>query len=78
MLRDSASTSVVCKSTDSGLVCRPLAELIPKERLGGLAVFSQALRLVPYILPDNWSGPRICEDLPGQGAQHLSCPNYLW
>ena len=46
--------------------CRPLSELIPKERLGGLAVFSQALRLVPYIMPDYWTGPRICEDLPGK------------
>lgn len=44
---------------------KPLSESIPKERVGGLPVFSQALRLIPYIMPDHWNGPRLCEDLPG-------------
>lgn len=55
------------------LQCRPLLELIPKERYGGLAVFSQALRLVPYIMPDHWTGPRICEELPGSHSLQCCC-----
>ncbi len=46
-------------------MCRPLTELVPKEKVGGLPVFAQALRLVPFTMPDHWSGPRLCEDLPG-------------
>ncbi|KAL3146696.1 hypothetical protein ABBQ32_000920 [Trebouxia sp. C0010 RCD-2024] len=41
------------------------ADVIPKEKGNGLPVFSQALRLVPFTMPDHWSGPRLCEDLPG-------------
>lgn len=47
------------------LLNRPLLELIPKERVAGLPVFTQALRLVPFTMPEHWSGPRLCEDLPG-------------
>ena len=44
---------------------RPLSELVPKEKVGGLPVFTQALCLVPFTMPEHWSGPRLCEDLPG-------------
>ncbi|KAL0053523.1 hypothetical protein WJX82_006983 [Trebouxia sp. C0006] len=44
---------------------KPLLELIPKEKVAGLPVFTQALRLVPFAMPEHWSGPRLCEDLPG-------------
>ena len=47
------------------LLNRPLLELIPKEKVAGLPVFTQALRLVPFTMPEHWSGPRLCEDLPG-------------
>ncbi len=40
-------------------------ELIPKEKVAGLPVFTQALRLVPFTMPEHWSGSRLCEDLPG-------------
>ena len=46
--------------------CRTVSDIIPKERSNGLPVFTQALRLVPFSMPDHWSGPRLCEDLPGQ------------
>lgn len=49
--------------------CRTVSDIIPKEKSNGLPVFTQALRLVPFSMPDHWSGPRLCEDLPGQ---------YIW
>lgn len=52
-------------------VCRGGADVIPKEKGNGLPVFSQALRLVPFTMPDHWSGPRLCEDLPGQNTKCL-------
>lgn len=51
--------------------CRTVSDIIPKEKSNGLPVFTQALRLVPFTMPDHWSGPRLCEDLPGD-ALHSS------
>lgn len=50
---------------------RPLSELVPKEKVGGLPVFTQALCLVPFTMPEHWSGPRLCEDLPGDCYSQL-------
>ena len=58
------------------LLCRPLLELIPKEKVAGLPVFTQALRLVPFAMPEHWSGPRLCEDLPGL-LHDPACPVIL-
>ena len=43
-----------------------VSDIIPKEKSNGPPVFTQALRLVPFTMPDHWTGPRLCEDLPGQ------------
>ena len=44
---------------------RSLAEVVPKERAGGLPVFAAALRALPYVIPDQWEGARLAEELPG-------------
>ena len=60
--------------------CRMVPDIIPKEKSSGLPVFTQALRLVPYTMPDHWSGPRLCEDLPGlcsSWSRDTDLPLYL-
>ena len=64
----SVSLLLNCLYGQAAAACRSVSDLIPKEKSNGLPVFTQALRLVPFSMPDHWSGPRLCEDLPGQYA----------
>ena len=74
VLCEKSSTSSVLALT--GQVCRPLSELIPKERIGGLAVFSQALRLVPFITGAAHASAKTCQvriPMVTSCTQHTLC-----
>ncbi len=48
-------------------------ETPPQMRVSGLNVFTAALRCVPYIVPEHWTGSRLMEDLPGKASLSVSC-----